>query len=41
MNVYEFIGYLDEHRFISTSVAARLRERISPDSTSLTPQDLL
>jgi hypothetical protein len=41
MTVYELIGYLDERRLISASVAARLRERISPDSTSLTPQDLL
>jgi outer membrane protein assembly factor BamB/tetratricopeptide (TPR) repeat protein len=41
MNVYDLIGYLDEHRLISPSVAARLRERISPTSTSLTPQDLL
>lgn len=41
MNVYDFIGYLDERRLISPSVAARLRERIFPGSTSLTPQDLL
>jgi outer membrane protein assembly factor BamB/tetratricopeptide (TPR) repeat protein len=41
MTAYELVNYLDERRLISSSVAARLRERISPKSTSLTPQDLL